>query len=71
MSEEGKFWLSILMLFVVAVAVITVGVTVSSIHEDNAISAAIDKGINPIDAYCAYNGGNDHPEAQCVLRSTK
>ncbi|WP_370429333.1 hypothetical protein [Klebsiella aerogenes] len=69
--SEGKFWLSILALFVVAVAVITAGVTACSIHEDNAISAAINKGINPIDAYCAYNGGDNHPKAQCVLRSAK
>lgn len=69
--SEGKFCLSILFLFVVAVAVITAGVTISSIHEDNAISAAIAKGVNPIDAYCAYNGGGRQSDAQCVLRSNK
>lgn len=67
--SEGKLWLSISALLLTAVAVITVGCTVSSIHQDNAISAAIAKGVNPIDAYCAYNGGGEHPDPQCVLRS--
>lgn len=71
MSEEGKFWFGIGFLVTVAFCTLVAGCVINAIHEDNAISSAIAKGVNPIDAYCAYNGGGDKSDPQCILRSNK
>lgn len=71
MNEDGKFWFGICALIVFAFCALVAGCVINAIHEDNAISAAIANGINPIDAYCAYNGGGDKSDPQCVLRSDK
>ena len=69
MSEEGKFWFGIAALATVAFTAMVAGCVVNAIHEDNAISAAIWAGKNPIDIYCAYNGGRD--ESACAIRANK
>ncbi|MBJ8869871.1 hypothetical protein I5421_05930 [Citrobacter braakii] len=71
MSEEGKFWFGIAALATVAFTSLVAGCVINAIHEDNAISTAIRAGENPMDAYCAYDGGGDHPDAVCVIRAGK
>lgn len=69
MSEEGKFWIVIAFLVVLAFTVLVSGCVINAMHEDNAISAAIRQGVNPMDAYCGYNSGGERPNPICVARA--
>lgn len=48
MDEESKFWLGLASLLTIAFCSLVAGCVINAIHEDNAISAAIAKGVNPI-----------------------
>lgn len=71
MSEEGKFWFSVGALAALVLCTLFLCFLLSAISEDRQIGAAIAKGVDPLSAYCAFNGGGDRSDITCVLRAQK
>lgn len=70
-SEDRKFWFSMGALAALVLCTLFLCCLFSAISEDRQIGAAIAKGVDPLSAYCAFNGGGERPNVTCVMRAQK
>lgn len=70
-SEDRKFWFSMGALAALVLCTLILCCLFSAISEDRQIGSAIEKGVDPLSAYCAFNADSDSAKAVCAIRAAK